>query len=39
MKQQVMSDPVLMRELITEYVPGATAEQAEKLTRFYVMLI
>lgn len=39
MKQQIESDPVLMRELITEYVPDASAEQAEKLVRFYVMLI
>ncbi|MBQ5489065.1 MAG: 16S rRNA (guanine(527)-N(7))-methyltransferase RsmG, partial [Clostridia bacterium] len=28
-----------MRELITKYVPDATDEQAEKLVRFYVMLI
>lgn len=39
MKQQIESDPVLMRELIKEYVPDASAEQAEKLVRFYVMLI
>lgn len=39
MKQQIESDPVLMRELITKYVPDAADEQAEKLVRFYVMLI
>ena len=39
MKQQVVPEPALMRELVGKYVPQADAEQAEKLVRFYEMLI
>ena len=39
MKIQVQSQPELMPALLEKYIPQASAEQREKLIRYYVMLI
>lgn len=39
MKEQVVSDPALERELIKKNVPSADEAQTEKLVRFYELLI
>ena len=39
MKEKVKADPALVRELIDKYIPEASGESAEKLVRYYEMLI